>query len=108
MRYHTQLYSTAIYSLVPGKENWRLVGAVAFANSVGSVARLARAATLVRRFLGPGEPHPALFDSIIGVPHDEPYLSLNLMDMLGYVGVVPNSKEEAENLLDQAIRASHL
>lgn len=108
LRYNTQLYSLSLFSLIQGKEHWRLVGAVASERSVAPITTLAKVATLVRRFLGPGEVHPELFDSVLGWEHEEPYLSLGLMDMLGYVGVTPGSREEAERLLDQAVRASQL
>jgi recombinational DNA repair protein (RecF pathway) len=108
LRYHTQLYSLAIFTLVPGREYWRLVGAVASEREVRSMSTLARVAGLVKRFLGQGEPHPELFDSIVFGHHEDPYLSLGFMDMLGYVGREPSSREEAARLLDEAVRASHL
>ena len=108
LRYHTQLYNLATFSLVPGKEHWRLVGAITSSRPARSLATLARVAALVRRFLGPVETHPELFDSIIMGQHNDPYLSLGVMEMLGYVGIRPESRDEAEALLDQAVRASHL
>ncbi|HEY4504290.1 MAG TPA: recombination protein O N-terminal domain-containing protein [Candidatus Paceibacterota bacterium] len=108
LRYHTQLYDLSLFSLVPGREHWRLIGAVALSRSAPMLYVITRVTALITRFLGPGEPHPELFDSIFTIDSQDPYLSLEIMNRLGYVEREPISLREAEQLLDQAVRASHL
>ena len=76
LRYHTQDFTYGTYSLVRGKEMWRLVGA----GPVGDVSEYTRAQTinqlhflrarifaLLKRFLHGEEPNPELFEILAGL-----------------------------------------
>ena len=80
LRYHTQNYSFGSFSVVRGKEFWRLTSAQGVKDSetfgqglrtdyLGSLSRdqielIARVASLLRRLLNGEEVHPELFDIV--------------------------------------------
>lgn len=113
LRYHTQDFSYAHFSLVRGKEMWRLVGAVdstMFTQVSEAHANVlyVRVLALLRRLLHGEEAHPELFDMIeaaarffdskeflaIAIPEEERLvlaecvIVLRILHMLGYIGNV--------------------
>src|SRR3974390_2667029 len=67
LRYHTQDYSLGSYSLVRGKEFWRLTSSAENRGIPSIKAQLiARLALLLRRLLHGEEPHAELFAVIEG------------------------------------------
>ncbi len=130
LRYHIQDHSFGTYSLVRGREYWRLTGADeigsmeirglrleegARSSEYGEKSRelIARLALLLRRLLQGEEPHPELFDHIIGsveflqrlqadrTTRDEADLETfeslivaKMLHALGYIGKLPESLEE--------------
>jgi recombinational DNA repair protein (RecF pathway) len=60
LRYHAQEYSFGVFSLVRGKEYWRLTSAQGSSGQASSEL-IARLALLLRRLLHGEEPHPELF-----------------------------------------------
>ncbi len=98
LRYSTQDYSFGTFSLVRGKELWRLTSADA---ARGGTELTARIALLLRRLLQGEEAHPALFESLecylafirdhAGLGEEdmktlESIVVLQIMHALGYVG----------------------
>lgn len=82
LRYSTQDYSVANFSMVRGKDFWRLTSAAAieslpdgdenfrYSNNLAKLDGLqltARIALLLRRFLQGEDPHPELFDCLSGL-----------------------------------------
>jgi DNA repair protein RecO len=103
LRYHAQEYSFGIFSLVKGKEFWRLTSASEVFSGIDtdSLAMTARIALLLRRLLRGEEAHPELFDCVEscavflanspGLTDEqmktlESIVVLRIMDMLGYIG----------------------
>jgi len=112
LRYHTQDYSFAIFSLVRGKEFWRLTSAGAAVEKTdeqmvertktkGSRELLARIALLLRRLLQGEDPNPELFECIqacVDFLAGDPELNverlktlesltvIRMLERLGYIG----------------------
>lgn len=103
LRYHAQEYSFGIFSLVKGKEFWRLTSASEVFSGIDtdSLAMTARIAMLLRRLLRGEEAHSELFDCVEscaiflanspGLTDEqmktlESIVVLRIMDMLGYIG----------------------
>lgn len=100
LRYHTQPYSFGTFSLVRGKEFWRLTSAASGRGArAGELA--ARVALLLRRLLQGEEPHPELYEHVeacarfmgghAGLSADdlkalESLTVLRILHALGYVG----------------------
>ncbi len=66
LRYHVQNYSLGIFSLVRGKEFWRLTSAQEGEAEVPVSARelVAKIAALLRRLLPGEDPHPELYELV--------------------------------------------
>ncbi|MDB5239049.1 MAG: repair protein RecO, repair protein RecO [Candidatus Parcubacteria bacterium] len=107
LRYHVQNHSFATFSLVRGKEFWRLTSASENGGFKESVAGreadvlIAKIAALLKRLLQGEDPHPELFELVYscaaflhGTPElsDEEFKSLEsltvlrMLHSLGYVG----------------------
>ncbi len=104
LRYFAQDYSLGIFSLVRGKELWRLTSAQdgpLVAEGKDSLEILARVSLLLRRLLQGEEPHPELFDlveSLAAFLKGNAALSaeemraleslsvFRMLDLLGYIG----------------------
>jgi recombinational DNA repair protein (RecF pathway) len=102
LRYHTQDHSHALFSLVRGKDVWRLTGAT---SSLSPIKRKevyslhARVLALLKRLLPGEEAHPELFDVIFSfhntitasditkdnIQDIECIALLRIMDRLGYI-----------------------
>ncbi len=105
LRYYVQNYSFAKYSLVRGKEFWRLTSASdeTTASSAASVL-IAKIAALLRRLLQGEDPHPELFELVTscaaflrsspGLTEEqgrslESLVVLRILHTLGYIGNEP-------------------
>ncbi len=107
LRYHVSDYSFGEFSLVRGKEIWRLTNAQEMSSSVGAIADdqlrasssetqefWARIALLLRRLLQGEEANPQLFEALQGardfldgdLTTIESLLVLRIMHTLGYIG----------------------
>jgi recombinational DNA repair protein (RecF pathway) len=109
LRYHAQEHSFGVFSLVRGKEVWRLTSAMDADPSVSSVAPgdraphelIVRLAALLRRLLHGEEAHPELFSRLeeclrfvrahpeLGQEHMKTLESLavlRILHALGYIG----------------------
>jgi DNA repair protein RecO len=113
LRYHAQDYSMGMFSLVRGKEFWRLtsaasdsgnsaVGDLKIGNSKGQSELIARLAFLLKRFLNGEERHSELFEVVESgldflkkengnlkgeeLKTLESVLVLRILDQLGYIG----------------------
>ena len=96
LRYHTQEYSFGTFSVVRGKEFWRLTNADSDEHEIDMV--LVRMATLLKRLLQGEEPHPELFDCLEAtsrmsktisterLPELESLTALRILNLLGYIG----------------------
>lgn len=129
LRYHTQEYSLGSFSLVRGKEFWRLTNAESERSDlVGPTSSLvfefrAKIASLLKRLLRGEEAHPELFDCIdscikflnqilkFSINEEqlktlESIIVLRIMYLLGYIGNDPlldkrlNSTEFSLEFLD--------
>lgn len=105
LRYHTQEYSFGTFSLVRGKEFWRLTSAQEIHKDDVSHEHLnftrdlqVRMATLLRRLLHGEEPHIELFNCLEStarmcthiapecLPELESLTALRILNHLGYIG----------------------
>ncbi len=108
LRYHTQEYSFGTFSLVRGKEYWRLTSAmpdtdprIARIPRIETQQLIARLALLLKRLLHGEEPHPELFSIVescaqflseneaISIEQSKTLESLTVFRMLhalGYIG----------------------
>ncbi len=104
LRYHVKDYAFGTFSLVRGKEFWRLTNAQeseASRSQVhlgGEVYLNIRIANLLKRLLHGEEPHPELFDCLYStfnyinniskekLPELESLTALRILNLLGYVG----------------------
>ncbi len=104
LRYHVKDYAFGIFSLVKGKEFWRLTNAQALEysqpndNFKQEILLNIRMANLLRRLLHGEEPHPELFDCLYStfkyisnlskekLPELESLTALRILNLLGYVG----------------------
>jgi len=96
LRYHTQEYSFGTFSVVRGKEFWRLTNADSDEHRIDMV--LVRMAMLLKRLLQGEEPHPELFDCLEAaarmsnaissehIPELESLTALRILHLLGYIG----------------------
>jgi len=111
LRYHANALSFGTFSLVRGREFWRLTSAQEMQNVRSKIQNisttqqlLARIALLMRRLLHGEEAHPQLFDVVEACARllvSTPVLSdeesqalesltvLRMLDALGYIGVSP-------------------
>lgn len=110
LRYHAQDYSLANFSLVRGKDFWRIVGAESIAaKKSGHVlstdpvyALRVRTLSVLSRMLAGEEKNEALFSAVIAahdffdtaaahafVEYAEPVIMLRVLHHLGYVRSVP-------------------
>src|SRR4051812_13786640 len=64
LRYYVQNYSFARYSLVRGKEFWRLTSAAESEEGTWNAELVAKIAALLKRLLQGEEPHPELFELV--------------------------------------------
>ena len=104
LRYGLQEFSLSRVTLVHGRADWRVTGAVAIENFYfDAQARSARASVLtsmrfIRRFIHGSEVHQELFDMVVdgmrtlaggGGARDEQLFLLRLLHYLGYVSPQP-------------------
>ena len=121
LRYSTQDYTLGEFSLVRGKEFWRLTSAQAGGTTNSKFEIVVRVAKLLKRFLQGEEPHPELFDCVdelFDFLDKNPTLSdsqtktleslvvFRIMHALGYIAALGelrealSSRELSINLLD--------
>jgi len=107
LRYNLELYSLCLVSLVPGKENWKLVGAENSRKLPVDLSCAAAISQLMLRLMGTHVLHPELFDEIMQ-GGEEARLKVCVLDHLGYVGKRAENQVEAQGLIDRALYASQL
>lgn len=101
LRYYTQDYAMGTYSLVRGKEFWRLTSAAGASRTKSGITFVARLALLLRRLLQGEESNVELFEIVrsttdyLDTNHDlddaqlktlESIIVLRCLHALGYVG----------------------
>jgi DNA repair protein RecO len=112
LRYHAQDYSLANFSLVRGKDFWRVVGAESMGNEFGDSGKIftstaayglrVRMLSVLARLLQGEEKNAALFESVhaayefLDMPEAkdfidaaEPVIMLRILHHLGYVRLMP-------------------
>jgi DNA repair protein RecO len=116
LRYHVQEYSFGTFSLVRGKEYWRLTSAQETPDQKYKIKSnddlIARAALLLKRLLHGEEPHPELFSIIescarflaeneaVSPEHLktlESLIILRMLHALGYIGKDADVSEALES-----------
>lgn len=102
LRYFAQEYSMGLFSVVRGKEYWKLTGAQESASRPEMKELAARIALLLRRLLHGEEPNPELFECIwdfvrfdLDISRSdlalalESLIVLRILHFLGYIGDDP-------------------
>ena len=121
LRYHMQEYTFGTFSLVRGKEVWRLTGAECVEEYIPAHVRdlRARLSLLLSRFLQGEEPHPELFaclQSFMNTPVNfltgysteyESLIVLRILNLLGYVGNVSTVRPfiESTDITEDILKA---
>lgn len=115
LRYNLEEYSFCTFSLVRGKEVWRITGSVAHASSREGVSLRARIMNLVRRLVHGEEKNEPLFQALLLLVSDsvpsEALVLARVLSSLGYLDLAlieGKSEREAILVINRAIKETQL
>lgn len=114
LRYNLEDYSFAVFSLVKGKEFWRLTGAEKIFSPKEHPEVSARVLNLVRRLVQGEEKNGKLFKVLLSMTESkisEPVMLGDILDALGYLEMSTLRHAGEKNLIqaiNKALKETHL